>query len=266
MKRMICMLLFIFPVLSQAAVYTSSVFMQPGNYPTITWFSAQGTAPSGDLYAQGMRYFGLASRVTKLQDGSPHPSPNYVAMIKNGVVPLAPGDTWYDAVQKFINRYGASGAITSTFNITDYYSYEACIAASYCEYCGSQGSQNIIYPGSCSTIDFTNTVCTIDSLGVLEHGAMNTNEVNGHRAAMNATISCNSPVLVRLRVLSSNLPLGNGVSSDLYIDGASTGITSGTIQYYLNGPRTIKIESVLSSSFPQSGTFSGSSYVIIEVL
>ncbi|EEA1375709.1 hypothetical protein GI405_22300 [Salmonella enterica] len=101
---------------------------------------------------------------------------------------------------------------------------------------------------------------------MLNHGAMNANEVNGHRAATYATIACDKPALVRLRVIESSLALGNGIRSDLFIDGAPTDATSSTVQYSLNSPRTIEVASVLSAMNPQSGTFSGSSYVIVELL
>lgn len=255
-----------FSMSAQAAVYATKVYMHTGNYPEITWFSTGSTAASGDLYAMGFKYFGLASRVSNYLDGTPYPSPNYIGMIRNASVALAPGDTWQQAVQKFTNKYGQSGSIKSVYNITNYYKYEACVAVAKCDDCGSQGAENIIYPGSCSTIDVMNNSCNIDSQGWIDHGDLNVNEVNGHTAKISANISCDMPALVRLRVINSNTPLGNGINSDLYIDGYSTGINSSPIQYTVNSSRTIEISSVLSASTPQPGVFSGNSLVVIDIL
>ncbi|WP_426010542.1 PapG chaperone-binding domain-containing protein [Aeromonas salmonicida] len=266
MRALLYILMF-FSMSAQAAVYATKVYMHTGNYPEITWFSTGSTAASGDLYAMGFKYFGLSSRVVRFANGDPVASPNYIAMVSNGVVALSPGDTWQQAVQKFTNQYGQSGSIKSVHNITNYYVYEACIAAAKCDDCGNQGPDNMIYPGSCSTIDVTNNSCSIDSQGVIDHGSLNVSEVNGHTAETSAFISCNTAALIRLRVINSNIYLGNGINSDLYIDDASTGITSSPPQYYLgSGTRTIKISSKLSASAPQPGPFSGSSTIIVDIL
>lgn len=258
--RPLLYILMLFSMSAQAAVYASKVYMHPGNYPEITWFSTGSTAVSGDLYAMGFKYFGLSSRVLN------NPSPNYIAMIPNASVALSPGDTWEQAVQKFINQYGQSGTIKSTTNITTYYKYEACVAAAKCNSCGSQGADNMLYPGSCASIDFANNSCSIDSQGLIDHGSLNISEVNGHSAETSAFISCDRPALIRLRVINSTAYLGSGINSELYIDGASTGITSSPPQYNVSSSRTINISSKLIASAPQPGPFSGSSTIIVDIL
>ncbi|MGE6112827.1 PapG chaperone-binding domain-containing protein [Aeromonas salmonicida] len=265
--RPLLYILMLFSMSAQAAVYASKVYMHPGNYPEITWFSTGSTAASGDLYAMGFKYFSLASRITTNMDGTPQTSPNYIAMIPNASVALAPGDTWQQAVQKFTNQYGQSGSIKSSVNITTYYKYEACVAVAKCNNCGSQGPDNMIYPGSCASIDFANNSCSIDTQGLIDHGSLNVSEVNGHSAETSAFISCDRPALIRLRVINSTAYLGNGINSDLYIDNSPTGITSSPPQYYLgSGIRTINISSKLSASAPQPGPFSGSSTIIVDIL
>ena len=265
MRALLYILIF-FSMSAQAAVYASKVYMHPGNYPEITWFSTGDTAASGDLYAMGFKYFGLASRVVRFSNGNPVASPNYIGMIPNASVALAPGDTWQQAVQKFTSQYGQAGSIKSTVNITDYYVYEACVAVAKCNNCGSQGPDNILYPGSCVSIDFTNNSCSIDSQGLIDHGSLNISEVNGHTAETSAFISCDRPALIRLRVINSTAYLGNGINSELYIDGASTGITSSLPQYNVSSSRTINISSKLIASAPQPGPFSGSSTIIVDIL
>lgn len=258
--RPLLYILMLFSMSAQAAIYASKVYMHTGNYPEITWFSMGDTAASGDLYAMGFKYFGLSSRVVS------NPSPNYIGMIPNASVALAPGDTWQQAVQKFINQYGQSGSIKSVNNLTTYYKYEACVAVAKCNNCGSQGTENMLYPGSCVSIDFTNNSCSIDSQGLIDHGSLNISEVNGHSAETSAFISCDRPALIRLRVINSTAYLGNGINSELYIDGASTGITSSPPQYNVSSSRTINISSKLIASAPQPGPFSGSSTIIVDIL
>ncbi|WP_323912544.1 PapG chaperone-binding domain-containing protein [Aeromonas veronii] len=265
MRALLYILMF-FSMSAQAAVYATKVYMHTGNYPEITWLSTESTAASGDLYAMGYKYFGLASRMVRFSNGNPVASPNYIAMIPNASVALAPGDTWQQAVQKFINQYGQAGSIKSSSNITTYYVYEACVAVAKCNNCGSQGAENIIYPGSCVSINFANNACSIDSQGLIDHGSLNISEVNGHTAKISANISCDMPALIRLRVVNSTAYLGNGINSDLYIDGAATGNTSSPLQYNVSSSRAIEISSILSASSPQPGTFSGSSLVLVDVL
>lgn len=258
--RSLLYILMLFSMSAQAAIYATKVYMHPGNYPEITWISTESTAVPGDLYAMGFQYFGLASRIVN------NPSPNYIAMIPNASVRLAPGDTWEQAVQKFINQYGQSGSIRSNVNITTYYKYEACVAVAKCNNCGSQGADNMLYPGSCASIDFANNSCSIDSQGLIDHGSLNVSEVNGHTAKISANISCSMPALIRLRVINSTAYLGSGINSELYIDGASTGITSSPPQYNVSSSRTIEISSKLIASAPQPGVFSGSSTIVVDIL
>lgn len=269
--RTLLYLIAIFSLSSHAAVYVSSVSLVPAVggvsfTPTATWFSTNVTMASGDLYAQGYRYFGIGTHITGRRDGGYYPDNQNFTMFESSSVALQPGDTWASVAQRFIAQYGASGARVGTYNLNNSYTYEGCAAVSKFNAQGVTGSGGIIYPGSCSTIEFSDNVCSIDTYGLIDHGSLSVSEVNGHTAKINAYISCNMPALIRLRVINSTAYLGNGINSELYIDGALTGVTSSPPQYNVSSGRTIEISSKLIASAPQPGSFSGSSLVLVDIL
>ncbi|WP_323912542.1 hypothetical protein [Aeromonas veronii] len=264
-------LITIFSLSSHAAVYVSSVSLAPAAggvsfTPTARWLSTDTSIASGDLYAQGYRYFGIGTHVTGRRDGGYYPANDQnFTMFQNSAVPLKPGDTWTSAAQRFIDQYGASGAMVGTYSVINTYNYEGCAAVSKFSAQPVTGSGGIIYPGSCATIEFSNNVCSIDASGLIDHGNMTVGEVDGHVAKTYATISCLSPAGVIVRVLNAKALLGNGVESQLFIDGRR-GDDSGIITFPIGYPKVFELTSELSSLAPQPGLLSGASIIVIEVV
>ena len=268
--RKLLYLIAIFSLSSHAAVYVSSVSLAPATggvffTPTANWFSTNIAMASGDLHAQGYRYFGIGTHITGRRDGSYYPDNQNFQMFQGSSVPLQPGDTWASATQRFISQFGASGARVGDYPLNNAYTYEGCAAVAKFNAQIVTGSGAIMYPGSCSAIEFSDNVCSIDAYGLIDHGDMTVDEVNGHRANTSAVVSCLTPAMVKIKVINSTLSLGSGIESKLYIDGTATGDTPSYLNYYISTPRMIEISSVLSALSPQPGTFSGSSLVLVDI-
>lgn len=268
--RLLLLLVILLSTPVHAGLFVSSISLAPAvggvsYYPTIKWFSTSQMPPSGDLYAQGFRWFGPGTNLHSYNNGSPYPASNWFLMIQGASVPIYSGDTWSAVTHRFVTTYGAIGSITDyTNSVKSSYKYDGCFAASKFNAAITTGGGTLFYPGSCGSIDFTLNECRINSVGLIDHGAMIVTEVNGHEARTYANIDCNSPALIRLRVINSNLALGLGISSDLYIEGMST--NGAPVTYAINVPRSFEIKSRLSAAAPQAGNFSGSSYVVVDIL
>ncbi|MFQ2254888.1 hypothetical protein [Aeromonas sp. s10] len=270
MRYILFYFLILFSMSSQAALIPTSIsVINAGDrvVPTITWSSIGGTLSSGDLtqYGGKMRYFGVATRVTSFANGNPYPQDSYISMFSGQNVTLAPGDTWQQAVDKYTARFGASGSYTYLNGLSSVYNYEACFAASTCYNCGNQAPDNIIYPGSCISVPMVpvTNVCNITGNIIIDHGTLLATEVNGHEATTSAIITCQQSALVKLRVYDQRTNLGNGIYSDLYINGNSS--VEGP--YSVAGAGlTLNITSKLVSTNPQAGTFSGSKVVVVDIM
>lgn len=267
-------LLFLVSAYAQGAqLITSGVQMDAGNAPTVSYFSAPGGTGNQDLWAAGMRWFGVGTVITGLGPTSPNPggpSPYdypYGNLFGSnlGAVQLAPGDTWDAAIAKFLAKYPSSGSFTSWFALNRYYTYQACVMASKCDRCGGEV---IPYPGSCSTIPWSRISCDITPSNiVLNHGTLQSTEVNGHIAKADMNISCTGNTNIRFRVTSSRINLGLGITSKIFINDTDMGGPYSEQVYSVQSwGLTVPVESRLQASNPQGGTFSGSTVVLVDVL
>lgn len=268
MKKIFFLLAF-FSLFSEGAIITTGVSMGPGNIPTVNFMSSGATAPSGNLMASGMYYFGIGTIVVRKSNGDPSPwAEPYGGLlgINKGAISLSNGDDWAKAVEKFIAKYGSSGALTSGTNLNTVYEYQACAFASQCSNCGT--SYLTIYPGSCSTIPWNPVSCNIrDSSLLIDHGTLALGEVNGHSASTTTEVRCSSNAIVRFRISDSRTYLGNNISSDIYVNGRGFGGSWGDMNYTVpNWGLPVTVESRLVSSNPQPGPFSGSVVLILDVM
>lgn len=257
--KYILYLLLLVSVSSKAAVITTGVDFVNGSFPVVHYYSTKTTEPSGDLMAMKMYYFGVGVRrlpesgitVANLLGGN-----NYIA--------LFPGDTWVQASQKFIDKYGTSGSMQGAFMLNPDYKYESCTMAISCYECGTL--QYVIYPGSCTAIKPVPNTCSFDSSVLIDHGPLAVSEVNGNIARATATVRCTttSKVVFRVTNFDGRIALGNNIYSDLYINGVK-GVSD--INYTVNsGGSTVNIESRLLSLNPLPGIFSGSTVIIADIL
>lgn len=269
MKKILSLLIFL-SWYAEAAIIASGVTLNAGNAPTLYYFSTNTTdTSSGDLYAQGMRWFGVGAHIVRYSNGNPYSTPNYFAMFGyENAVQIQPGDTWADVSQKFVAKFGASGSITSSWTLSRTYIYEACAGASYCYGCGASGNNARIYPGSCSSIPWTPIACNIGNTSLLiDHGTLNIDEVNGHSATTMTSVTCDSSATIRFRLSDQRPNLGNGIYSDIYINNQGFTGAVGNINYSVpSSGLPLTIESRLVSSNPQPGLFSGSVVIIMDVL
>lgn len=268
MRYILFYFLILFSMSSQAALIPTSIsVINAGDrvVPTITWSSIGGTISSGDLTQNGagMLYFGVSTRITSYANGNPYPNDSYISMLQGQNVRLNVGDTWQQAVDKYTAKFGASGSYTYLNGLSNFYKYEACFAASRCDNCGS--SNVLIYPGACISIPVApvTNVCNITGNIIIDHGTLLATQVNGHEATTSAIITCQQNALVKLRVYDQQTYLGNGIYSDLYINGNSS--VEGP--YSVAGAGlTLNITSKLVSTNPQAGTFSGSKVVVVDIM
>lgn len=267
MRYLISCLLF-FSLSAHAAVLTSHVVMSPSNVPTVHYFSTPTTQSSGDLYAQGMRWFGIGTQVVSMINGDPLPpgfGEKWSNMLPGQAIPVMPGDTWVTVSKRYIDSRGASGALTGPAPMANTYKYEACALASPCEDCGT--SLAIDYPASCSAVPWTTNSCDILQPSLLiNHGTLTTDQVNGHSASTTTQVRCDSPATVRFRVSDTRVDLGNNIYSDIYINGRGVGGAWGDMDYTVQSwGLPLTIESRLVSTDPQAGTFSGSVVVLVDI-
>lgn len=265
MKYLISCLLF-FSLSSHAAILTSHVVMSPTNVPTVHYFSTPTTQSGSDLYSQGMRWFGIGTRVVSMANGDPSPlGDNYGNIIPGQAVPILPGDTWETLSKKYADRHGSAGSFTHTSPLSKVYKYEACSFSSVTDVGGT--NQVIFYPGSCSSIPWTNSTCHIMAPSLLiNHGTLTTDQVNGHSASAMTEVRCDSRAIVRFRISDTRVNLGNNIYSDIYINGRGFGGAWGDMNYTVESwGLPLTIESRLVTSSPQAGTFSGSVVVIVDI-
>ncbi|MDX7780545.1 PapG chaperone-binding domain-containing protein [Aeromonas hydrophila] len=269
MKKILYLLIFL-SWYAEAAIIASNVTLSTGNVATVNYFSTNTTdTSSGDLYAQGMRWFGLAAHVVRFADGTPTPQENFASLFGSALtVPILPGETWADVSQKFITKFGPAGAHTSPWGFNKIYVYEACAAASICNDCGASGTSVRIYSGSCSSVPWTPIACNIGNTSLLiDHGTLNIDEVNGHSATTTTSVTCDSSATIRFRLSDQRPNLGNGIYSDIYINNQGFTGAVGNINYSVpSSGLPLTIESRLVSSNPQPGLFSGSVVIIMDVL
>lgn len=270
--RYILYLLTLFSISSQAALVGTSISVVSSGHgvlPTVSWSSIGGTISSGDLtqYGNKMRYFGLGIRVVSMEDGSPSPlGDSYMSTFSNRTIALAAGDTWEEAIHKYIANFGASGTYTHNNVLASAYKYEVCFLASTCSGCGNGSPSNIAYPGSCISVPTAPTTnsCDINSSIQIEHGVLAVGDVNGHSASTTAMVTCQSNANIKIRVYDSHVSLGNNIYADIYINGHGGG---GEMLYSVSGAGlSLNIESKLGSVNPQPGAFSGSSVVVVDIL
>ncbi|MGT4067295.1 UNVERIFIED_CONTAM: hypothetical protein I5919_00500 [Aeromonas hydrophila] len=269
MKKILSLLIFL-SWYTEAAIIASNVTLDASNRPTINYFSTSATdTSSGDLYAQGMRWFGVGPHVVRYTNGTPYSPDNYVTLLGSAfTVPILPGETWADVSQKFVAKFGPAGSISSPYGIATTYIYEACAAASVCNNCGNGGPNVRIYPGSCSSIPWIPVSCNIGNTSLLiDHGTLNIDEVNGHSATTTTSVTCDSSATIRFRLSDQRPNLGNGIYSDIYINNQGFTGAVGNINYSVpSAGLPLTIESRLVSSNPQPGLFSGSVVIIMDVL
>ncbi|HEA3131728.1 TPA: hypothetical protein RVR73_003056 [Aeromonas hydrophila] len=278
-------ILFLLSLLSlscQGAIVITGVDLQPGGggYLPKAYFVSNGL-PSYDptfrpyLWANGWNSFGPGLRIVGRTDGQPYTGDleNNISMLGwRNVVNGEFYDTWDTLFQKFIDKFGSSGALTALNGVTNYYKYEMCMAVATCSDCGTAGPNNVrVYPGSCTTVQFVPSSCQFEGNVPFEidHHELLVEEVNGNVASGTAKITCDLPTNIRLRVSNPKIDLGHGIYSNIFING------KGFNDIFVNndfsvpsgsGGLQLTIESRLEASNPQPGPFSGDTIVIMDIL
>lgn len=265
MKYLISLFL-LFSLSAQAALYTSSVTLN-NQVPTIYYFNGPASSDNSDLFAAGGRYYGVAVHAVSYSDGQPiGRPPNYVSMIGyDNVISVARGDTWETLSQKYIARYG-TGSRTGSWGLNSVYKYEACMAVSSCGACGTSTGVSIM-PNSCSSVPWTNVTCNItDPALQISHGDLRDTDVRGHKASVTTRVTCSDDAVVTFRVNESRIYLGNGVSTDISINGMAMGSGGGSVRYGVpDWGLDVKIESQLITVNPQPGPLSGTLIVFVNL-
>lgn len=237
--------------------------------------SSQG-APAGNPYALGFRKYGfLQNYITQY---SPYAevwwAPNPITQTQGPIVAVTPEDTWASLTSKFTAQYGSSGSATWKAVTTDdpnafirvcIAAYKATVDSTIISSNGGNISTSfMIDPGTCSTIAVTPDPTTCDIVGpnTIAHGTINAAEVNGYSTAINATVTCSAAATIGFRILNQSINVGNGITSQLKVNGSAT---PSTINVTQSIPKTITISSTLQATNPTAGTISGSSTIIVDV-
>lgn len=238
--------------------------------------SSQG-APAGNPYAQGLRNYGFLQNY--IARDSPYAeawwAPNMQQTGGHGpIVAVTPEDTWASLTSKFSAQYGSSGSATwRAVTTADPNAFiKVCIAAyisssdttTIITQGGNISSLFMIDPGACSTIAVTPDPTTCDIVGpnTIAHGIINAAEVNGYSTTINATVTCSAAATIGFRILNQSINVGNGITSQLKVNGSAT---PSTISVTQSIPKTITISSTLQATNPTAGTISGSSTIIVDV-
>lgn len=165
-----------------------------------------------------------------------------------------PWDIW---VERFRNEFGASGRTTITTNTNGTGAgWVVCFA-------GRIGSLQLYpLPGTCSSITSVPNTCDWDvTSGSINHGSINTANVNGHEAEVTARFKCTQPSSVRVRFLNNNIYLGNNINTRLTANGSSSS------NFSVNGNTLtpVTLRSKLQTVGTIAGNFSGNAVAIIEL-
>lgn len=234
---------------------------------TFEWVYSEG-APScdianckiaGGLYNSGYRYFGpvVATESSKGTAQSTFSSVN---------VEIRQADTYEMVVERFKSTYGASGTVWKPRSMSVYdneYRPWDCMAVYKQTNSGATPSEAV--SGTCiSTRERTSSpeTCNITGPTSINHGLMEVSEVNGNTAQINASVTCPVTTYVQYRIISQNVKLGNGITSQIKVNNS----TNPPYQQVKAGVATnVPISSTLVATNPQPGQFYGSSVIVVNV-
>lgn len=235
---------------------------------TFEWAYSEG-APScnitnckiaGGLYNAGYRFFGPVITT----DPSKGTADSFFAM--GTYVGIRSTDTYAMVVERFKSTYGVSGTAwvpkrTSVW--ANGYRPWDCMSVYKDANNGSTLSEAV--SGTCirtTERTFEPATCNITGPTAINHGLMEVSEVNGKTAQINATVTCPVTTYVQFRIISQNVNLGNGITSQIKVNNS----TSPPSQQVKAGVATsVPITSTLVATNPQPGQFSGSSVIVVNV-
>lgn len=234
---------------------------------TFEWAYSEG-APScdianckiaGGLYNAGYRYFGPVI-TTEPSRGSAvsSRSPSYVEIRST--------DTYAMVVERFKSTYGTSGSVWMPRSLSvwsnEFRPWD-CMAVYQQANSGTTPSDAV--SGTCvSTRERTSTpeTCNITGPTAINHGLMEVSEVNGKTAQINATVTCPVTTYVQFKIISQNINLGNGITSQIKVNNSTYPPTQ---QVKAGVATSVQISSTLVATNPQPGQFSGSSVIVVNV-
>jgi len=122
-------------------------------------------------------------------------------------------------------------------------------------------------PNSCSNVPWTNVTCNVtDPALQISHGDLRDTDVRGHKASVTTRVTCSNDAIVTFRVNEPRIYLGNGVSTDISINGMAMGSGGGSVRYGVpDWGLDVKIESQLITVNPQPGPLSGTLIVFVNL-